>query len=323
MVKKILVVRFSSIGDIVLTSAVVRCIKEQLPEVEVHFLTKASYAVLVNHNPHISKVFSIQNEIDEVVNDLKQESYDFIVDLHNNLRTKRLKWVLKRPSKSFPKLNFKKFLLTKFKVNKMPKIHIVDRYFKAVNTIGVINDQKGLDYFIPEKDQVSLVDYNLPDQYVVYAIGAQFGTKKLPYDQMVGLIEKIQGTVVILGGKEDEIEGNKIAGQCKNVINLSGQLNLNQSASVVAQSEKVITHDTGLMHIGTAFNKQIISIWGNTIPDLGMYPYLPQSPDNYSIHEVENLSCRPCSKIGYQSCPKGHFDCMVKQNLDGIAEKVN
>ena len=102
----------------------------------------------------------------------------------------------------------------------------------------------------------------------------------------------------------------------KRIYNACGKLNLNQSASVVKQADVLITHDTGLMHIAAAFEKKIVSVWGNTVPEFGMYPY--QKEENFKIVEVKDLSCRPCSKIGHKKCPKGHFDCMQKIDVDDV-----
>ena len=316
---KYLIIRFSSIGDIVLTSPVIRCLKEQQPDCEIHFATKIQFKNLVENNPHITKVYAIKNEIDEIVADLKDENYDFVIDLHHNLRTARLKRKLKKPSAAFPKLNYQKFLLTKFKINRLPKIHIVDRYFKAVEKLGVINDNKGLDYFIPNQDEINLAYFGIENSFIAFAIGAQFETKKLTIAKMIELINQLDSQVVLLGGENDFDAGEEIKMKCKNVVNLSGRLNLNQSAHIIKQAQTVITHDTGLMHIAAAFNKRTISIWGNTVPDFGMYPYQPNNESNYSIHQVENLKCRPCSKIGYQKCPKGHFKCMNNQDIAKIA----
>lgn len=319
--KKFLVIRFSSIGDIVLTSPVVRCLKEQVKDANVHYITKKAYASIVSSNPHIDKVYSIEKEIDEVVDQLKDENYDFIIDLHHNLRTFRLKQKLSKPSGAFPKLNVNKFLLTTFKWDTLPDKHIVDRYFEAAAKTGVVNDQKGLDYFIPENDQVELKQFDIEPEFVACAIGAQYATKKLPEDQLKKLLSKINSPVVLLGGKDDMDVGERLASHLKHVISLCGKLNLNQSASVLKQAQKVITHDTGLMHIASAFQKPIVSIWGNTVPEFGMYPYTPQNKDLFQIHEVK-LSCRPCSKIGYQECPKKHFNCMNKQDIDQIASEL-
>jgi len=123
---------------------------------------------------------------------------------------------------------------------------------------------------------------------------------------------------VLLGGKAEIEETNELLAQSKfahlNLINAVGVLNLHESAEVLRLSEKVIAHDTGLMHIAAAFKKPIVCIWGNTVPELGMYPYLTQ----HINLEVKGLSCRPCSKIGFKTCPKGHFKCMMLQNFEAI-----
>jgi ADP-heptose:LPS heptosyltransferase len=320
---KFLVIRFSSIGDIVLTSPVVRCLKNQVTNAEIHFVTKKAFRQIVENNPNISKVISFEKEIDEVTDMLKKEQYDLVIDLHKNLRSARLKRKLGRPSAAFPKLNFKKFLLTFFKIDRLPDVHVVDRYFKAVEKLGVKNDQQGLSYFIPEQDEVEPRNFGIVEPYVVYAIGAQFATKRMPAGKISELLKKINATVVLLGGEVDFDEAEQIAKSRAGIINLCGRLSLNQSASLVRQAGKIITHDTGLMHIASSFGKPIVSIWGNTVPAFGMYPYMPQKKTGYSIHEVKGLSCRPCSKIGYQKCPKGHFKCMLDHDLDTIAADLN
>ena len=317
-----MVVRFSSIGDIVLTSPILRAIKDQKQEIEIHYLTKDIYSDLVENNPNVDKVYTIESSVATVLKELKKEEYDYIVDLHHNVRTSRLKLSLARPNGTFPKLNFRKFLLTQFKINKMPKIHIVDRYFEAVKPLGIINDNKGLDFFIPQLDEVDLDSFQIPPYFIAFAIGAQFATKRLPTESIIELVSKMNLPIVLLGGTLDEKAAAMITKACSNAIDLTGQLNLNQSASVIKQASKVVSHDTGLMHIAAAFDKPIISIWGNTVPDLGMYPYMPKNETNFSIHEVSHLKCRPCSKIGHQACPKKHFACMTEQDLDAIAEDV-
>lgn len=322
--KKVLIIRFSSIGDLVLTSPVVRCLKEQLG-VEVHFLTKKNYAGIVANNPHVDKVHEFKGSIKSILPDLKKENFDAIIDLHHNLRTLMVKKSLGVKAYAFNKLNFKKYLLVRFKVNRMPKIHIVDRYLKAVAPLGVKNDGRGLDYFIPKKDELNL-DESLPQgfsSYVALVIGGQHATKMLPKEKLLEIILGLKKPVVILGGPEDRERGEWLLEQRSGqfVFNACGKFNLNQSAYLVKMAEQVITHDTGLMHIAAAFQKNIFSLWGNTVPDLGMYPYLPG--EKSQVFEVENLSCRPCSKIGFKECPKGHFDCMEKQNLPELIDKVN
>jgi ADP-heptose:LPS heptosyltransferase len=309
---KILVVRFSSIGDIVLTTPVVRMLKKQL-NAKVHYLTKSSYVSLLKNNPYIDSVYQIQNSISEVIADLKKEKYDYVIDLHSNLRTQILKFRLGMPAKSFNKLNMEKFMLTNFKLDKMPKIHIVDRYLETVKHLGVKNDNQGLDFFLSANDKMDISIF--PKNYIVFVIGGQHATKILPNEKIISIIKKVNKPVLLLGGPEDAHRGEEIAKACDKVVNTCGKYSILQSASLVQQATMVITHDTGMMHIAAAFNKKIYSVWGNTVPEFGMYPYL-ESEQSKRI-EVKGLNCRPCSKIGYDKCPKGHFKCMqeIDENL--------
>ncbi len=317
--KKILIIRFSSIGDIVLTTPVIRCLKEQKPEIEIHFLTKKVFKGLIEHNPYLTKIHTIDKDVKEVVNDLKKENFDFVIDLHNNIRSLQTKTALGKPSASFKKLNFKKWILVNFKINKMPAMHIVDRYLQTTSSLGIKNDNKGLDYFVPAKDEVNTVSLPLSHQkgYIGFVIGARHVTKQLPVQKIISICKKLNQPIVLLGGKEDIECGNIIEKAVGAFIyNACGKYNLNQSASLIKQATKIISHDTGLMHIAAAFKKEIISIWGNTVPAFGFSPYLPALSSR--MIEVKNLPCRPCSKIGYTKCPKGHFKCMMEINEDEI-----
>ncbi len=326
MVKKVLVIRFSSIGDIVLTSPVVRCLKQQA-KVEVHFLTKAGFRAVVEANPYIDRVFTIEKQISEVLPVLKAEKYDYLFDLHRNLRSLQVKLALPRIRHySFDKLNLEKWLLVQLKVDQMPNVHIVDRYLETTKVLGIKNDGQGLDYFIPPADEVDtdqllatsgktiqvLAENKIPEtQFVAFVIGAAHATKRLPQERIVEWCGKIKRPIILLGGPDDADRGALIADSAgDHVLNACGKLRLHQSASVVRQAQLVITHDTGLMHIAAAFKKPIWSVWGNTVPELGMYPYYPEGMDLNRTFEVKGLKCRPCSKIGYDACPKGHFKCM-------------
>ena len=322
---KILIIRFSSIGDIVLTTPVIRCLKKQL-KAEIHFLTKKSYQGVIVANPHLDKIFSIDKKVIEVLPKLKAENYDLIVDLHNNLRSRQVKWVLKAKSKTFDKINRQKWLMVNLKVNRLPVIHIVDRYLKTVKDLGVVNDYAGLDYFIPPTDELKLPNAQipfLPLEFVALVIGAAHATKRLPQPKITQLCQITDRPIVLLGGPAEQEIGEEIARQAgSKVINAAGKFNLNQSASIVRQAQLVITHDTGLMHIAAAFQKRIYSIWGNTIPAFGMYPYYQEGLQLNTSIEVEGLSCRPCSKIGYAKCPKGHFKCMEAIGIENLSAQI-
>lgn len=320
---KVLIVRFSSIGDIVLTTPVVRCLKNQT-EAEIHYLTKQSFATILENNPNIDRLWTFKKSVNEVVDLLKAQHFDFVVDLHHNIRTFKLKFKLGVESKSFPKLNFEKWLYVNLKMQVMPHIHVVERYFEAVHSLDVVNDNMGLDYFIKVDEEVNIQE-RLPLQFhrgfVAFTLGAQFKTKCLPENKIIELIELIQLPIVFLGGKEDQKLGEILAQKYQNyTFNLAGLLSLGQSASVLKNAAVVIAYDTGLMHIASSFHVPIALVWGNTTPKIGMYPYLVKAPVKF--FEVENLSCRPCSKIGYKKCPKKHFRCMQNQDLRSLASFV-
>jgi heptosyltransferase-2 len=321
---KFLVIRFSSIGDIVLTTPVIRALKKQVKEAEVHFLTKKNFAGILQTNPYIDKVHLLGDHLSETIGHLKKEGFDYIIDLHHNLRTLRVKAGLRVKSFSFDKLNIEKWAMTALKVNRLPNVHIVDRYLATLKDFGVTNDGMGLDYFIPEKDRVAVSSLPTTHQngFIGLVIGAALATKQLPLKKLHELCEKLAPyPVIILGGPPEKEVGENLASAWPNVMNACGKMNLNQSADLIRQSRVVITHDTGLMHIAAALHKPILSIWGNTIPEFGMGPYFPTGifvPNK--IFEVKPLNCRPCSKIGFKKCPQGHFKCMIAQETAMISE---
>lgn len=323
---KILVIRFSSIGDIVLTTPVIRCLKNQIEDAEIHVLTKKKFANLYKTNPYINKVYEYDDSLKKNIEELKLENYDYIVDLQKNKRSVRVRKALNCPCSSFPKLNFKKFLLTAFKINMMPDIHIVDRYFKAVEKLGVNNDYQGLDFFISEKNNYPTTELpvNFQNAYHAFVIGGTYKTKILPAVKIVEVIKRLNEPVILLGGPEDVERANEIISAVSDsefqVLSLVGKINLEQSASVVKNAKSVLTNDTGLMHIAAAFHKNIVSVWGNTVPELGMYPYLPKESEKCHIVECKDVRCRPCSKLGFKECPKKHFRCMMDIDVERVVE---
>ena len=328
---KVLIVRFSSIGDIVLTTPIVRCVKKQLPNVKVHYLTKASFRSVVASNIYIDKQYYLEDNLDEIITLLKKEKYDYIIDLHKNLRTIRLKKALGVAYYTFPKLNIRKWLLVNLKIDVMPDTSIVNRYFHAVSELGVKNDGQGLEYKIPENAQISNKDIPMSHWagYVGCVIGGAHNTKRFPIESWKTFCKQINLPIILLGGPDDRDDGNEIASlDPVQIYNACGKFNLNESASLVDFAKVIVTNDTGLMHISAALGKKVVSIWGNTTPKFGMFPYygnnnmgmvvVPQS----TIVENNNLRCRPCSKIGYSSCPKGHFKCMKELDITVLCTVV-
>lgn len=322
---KFLIIRFSSIGDIVLTTPVIRCLRKKFPDAEIHFLTKQAFRGILELNPYLDKIHTLGDSFELMLHELKTEEYDHIIDLHHNLRTLRIKRFLKGvKSTSFNKLNIEKYILTNLKIDILPKKHIVDRNLETVRSMGVEDDGLGLDYFIPDREVVKNED--IPTShlhgFIALVIGAALATKKMPVHKLKELCRALDHPVILLGGKEDYENGKLIAAVDEiKIYNACGKFSLHESADLVRRSKLVITHDTGLMHIAAAFQKPIISVWGNTVPQFGMYPYYGKRSSQYfDIVQVNKLWCRPCSKIGYKKCPKGHFKCM---ELIAVNEIVN
>ncbi len=327
---KFLIIRFSSIGDIVLTTPVVRCLKKQVPGAVIHYLIKPQFKMVMEPNPYIDKFHVLQQDWDKMIEELKAEGFDYIIDLHHNLRTLRVKRELKVPAYSFNKLNVEKFIFVKLKWNVMPKVHIIDRYLETVAPFGVQNDGEGMDYFIPENEKVPLSDIPASHHagFISIVIGASFYTKKLPVYKLQELCQKINHPIILLGAKEEREEGEAVASVDPiKIYNACGKFSLHESADLVRQSKVVIAHDTGLMHIAAALKKQVIAIWGSTTPSFGMVPYygknflqrVPPPSDDVQVHK---LWCRPCTKIGRHKCPQGHFKCMKNISIDEVVDSV-
>ncbi|MGQ0739189.1 MAG: glycosyltransferase family 9 protein [Bacteroidota bacterium] len=333
---KFLIIRFSSIGDIVLTTPVIRCLRQQVPDAEVHFLVKDKFRPIVEHNPYIDKLHVLAHSWELMIELLKTENYDYIIDLHHNARTLRVKRALsahraqwagpggKKKSFSFYKLNIPKYFYTAFKINLLPKVHIVDRYMKTVESFGVKNDGQGLDYFIgPHEIKKEDIPASHSAGYIACVIGAAHGTKRWPVSKWKEFCTKISHPIILLGSAEDRVRGDEMAAvDTVKVYNACGKFSLNESADLVKKSKLVITHDTGLMHIAAAYKKPIISLWGNTVPAFGMTPYYGAAMVPDAIMQVNKLWCRPCSKIGFDKCPLGHFKCMEKIAADDVLQRA-
>jgi len=322
---KFLIIRFSSIGDVVLTTPVIRALKNSVEDAEIHFLTKPGFHEILKGNPYLSKIHHLSNIQNDTVRILKEENFDYIIDLQHNIRSGNIKRSLKRMYFTVNKLNLKKWLLVNFKINTLPDLHIVDRYLETIKVFDGQNDGQGLDYFIPQGESVSASD--LPEafrnKYIVMVIGAKHRTKKLPLEKLCEIAASTLHPLILVGGKEDQPDAERLISSLpdKSILNGCGKWSINQSASIIQQSACVITHDTGMMHIAAAFKKKIITIWGNTVPAFGMYAY--QADEHSLDFQVEGLRCRPCSKLGKKSCPKKHFKCMMDQDSAAIAAAAN
>jgi heptosyltransferase-2 len=299
----------------------------QIPGVEIHFLTKSSMKDLVVANPYIHSIHCLEDTIEATVAPLKKIQFDYIIDLHHNQRTWRIKSAMGVPAYSYHKLSIQKWLLAKFKINLLPASHVCDRYLQTLASLGVVNDGKGLDYFLPTTDFA--VENILPSYfhlgYTALVIGASYKTKKMPIEKWLELVEKINGPVVVVGDKDDYENAQMLVNAFpEKVFNACGNYSLNESALFINKSRLVISHDTGFLHVAVAFNKPTITIWGATSPVLQFEAYYAKDAQTKRMNAiVPNLSCQPCSKQGGHKCPKGHFNCMQLQDTNAIALFAN
>ena len=314
--QKILIIRLSSIGDIVLTSPVVRCVKLQT-NAEIHFLTKAKYAPILVSNPYIDKIITLEENLKETIKVLKNERYNYIIDLHYNLRSFLIKMQLGLMHYTIKKENWKKYLLIYFRVNLL-KGHTVERYFKTIENIPVINDNQGLDYFL---NTDTVVEFNIHQSFIAWCIGASYNQKTLSKEQIIDACNHIAVPVVLLGGVEEQKKGTDIVGKSSNsnIYNFCGKLSLDQSAYLTKHSSLVLTNDTGLMHIASAFHKPILSFWGCTKPILGFSSYMNKSK---CINMVINPDKAPCSKHG-DYCKIDKAGCIKKINYKSILKLIS
>ena len=329
-VKKILVIRFSSIGDIVLASPVLRCLKKQLPQAKIHFLTKLSYKIVTAANPYVDKFFYYDDNLEELISSLKEEEYDDVIDLHNNIRSNKIKRALQKKSYTINKLTLQKFLLTQLNIDVMPNRHITQRSLDTVSPLNIKDDGGGLDYFIAKEDEISIND--LPTGhlagYIAIVIGATYFTKKLPAHKISELCGKINHPIILLGGKEDAETGRTLAeADPIKIYSACGKFNISESADIIKRAKLVISNDTGMLYIACALKRPVIALWGGTSPALDVEPYygsnfLSNKADAFFENIDLNLRCQPCSRYGLNKCPLEHFNCMEKMDTDIIAEKV-
>ncbi len=319
--KKILIIRFNSIGDIVLTSSVIRALDEE--GYEVHYLSKIAYQSLLLNNHRVTKHFAFEDNLDVVIDLLKAENYYCVIDLHNNYRSAKVCRSLKVKYYNLTKKRVELFLLTKMGIGRRQQEHIVDRFMEVASPLLSDNKKSQVEFYIPEVTVSKVDKLALPAQYITLSVGAAFYTKQIPFDLLGDIVAGIDIPIVLLGGRDDMSKANSLKEiHVEGVINLCGKLTIEESAEVIRRSEVLLTADTGLKHIGATLDVNIVAIYGSTHPILGYTPYY--NDDNKAIIIQNNdLKCRPCTKQGNNACPKGHFKCMKELNSATIIDKIH
>jgi ADP-heptose:LPS heptosyltransferase len=323
---KVLVITGESIGEVIFATPVIRALKVQLDDVEVHALVEAESSFLLDENPYIDQIHYPETTFWRTSFKLRREKFDLVVNLRTDLRSKLLSLTIAPKILATNVDYWKQWLMVNFKINHLQNLHVTDRLMQTIQPLGIKSDELGLDYFIPEKDKVPLDWLPEPFQknFVIFSISAPYATRKLPVDKLIELCDKINRPIILLGTFNDTETGNAIHSFFNRstsltwekgllelnkrtiVYNACGKFNLNQMASLIKQASAVFTFDNEFIPVASAFRKEIIGLWGSTILLFGRYPYRTR----FTVLESNKVMCRPCSSKGFDKCPKGHFRCM-------------
>ena len=334
-IKKILVFRLSSIGDIVLTSALVRCLKNTYPDAHIDYVIKKQFVQLVEFNPHVNTIYTIDSKegidgLRNVKRAIKQEKYDVFLDIHKNIRSFIIRFgSAARKLLIYDKQIYKRTLLTSFGIDKYHTITpVFQRFIHAAKAIDVAYDGKGTELFISSdieaKIKQQLTDNQLLGNkpYVLLCPGASFKNKQWLPERFVELANQLlkenNVNVVLVGGKLEEDTCKYIVQETQGrVFDFSVRLSILESSVMAKYAKVVVANDTGMLHIAEALNVPVVGIYGPTSRQFGYFPLLEKS----QTVEVA-LPCRPCTKMGLDSCPQKHWKCMKNITSAMVYEKL-
>ena len=289
---RILVIRFSSIGDIVLTAPAVASLRQAIHgPCEIHYLTKANMAAVVEgFSALIDRVHTIEESTAEVQEALKGLNFDYVVDLHNNVRSRSIKRTLGLISFTVDKQNWAKWLLVRG-WRRTPVTSIVERYVEAfAGAFGAVVPEAW-----PALFEEGTAPAGLPATYAVLAIGATHAGKQLTPSLMQTIVDRSDVPVVLIGGSGDAERAKALKGS--KATSLVGKTTLAESAAVLRGAQHVYAGDTGMMHLAAAMGTPVTSFWGCTRPSLGMAPWNPAQGSAIIVPDAQ-LGSSPCSKLG-------------------------
>jgi heptosyltransferase-2 len=314
----VLVVRFSAIGDILLTTPLLRAIRSRHPGARVAVLTKEPYVPLLSHNPHVSEVLSVApgEGIRAIAQRVRGVRYSHLLDLHGNLRSLALRRLAPGPWRSYPKRRLERALLIAAKRDTYgAAVPVAERYFEAARELEVEPDFGPPDFYLAEDadrraaERLEAAGLGRERPLVAIAPGAAHATKQWPPEHWIELIRRLRSTgadVAILGGPDDAEVAELIARAAgEHVANLAGTLGLQETGAVIRRAEALVSGDTGVMHMATGVGTPVVALFGPTVRQFGFFPYRAPA----SVVELD-LPCRPCSAHGSRRCPLGHHRCL-------------
>ena len=324
---RILAVRFSSIGDVILTTPLYRAIRARHPGAHLTVVTKRATAPLLEGNPAIDRVVPL--EPGEGISALAArlgDDYTYGLDLHGSLRSRALRWLVAARWRGYRKRAAARWALIHLKRNWYGAVHpVTERYFEAARDLDIRPDGRPPEVFVPADTDAAMVDWlaerKIPERFAVLAPGAAHATKRWPVERWSALARALAADgigVVTVGGAEDRASAEAVAAAAGALgASAAGSTTLMQTAALLRRSAVVASGDTGVMHLATAVNTPVVALFGPTVRPFGFFPYT----DRASVLE-RALDCRPCSAHGGAACPLGHHNCMREITVDAVQQSV-
>jgi len=309
---KILVIRLSSFGDIVLTFPFLNELRRLYPNAEIDFVVKDQYSELVRLHNSVNNIIVYNESIKQKLNENK---YDVVFDLQSNLKSRGI-----RPSNSkvfrVRKETWKKHLLVYTKINLLKEP--IPVYRKYLNTLKEFNDSVNTE-FTKSNLKISKTNF-IQRNYAVISPSSKHFTKRYPKELYVELLKNVNIKIAFTGdnNKTDKEICSYLESKIKNSLNLCSKLSFSELAGLISESKFVLCNDSGVLHLAEALGKKTYVTFGSTVKEFGFFPQL----DTTEVSEILGLKCRPCSHIGRSKCPKGHFKCMKLIGTDLINERI-
>ncbi len=331
MPNKTLILRLSSIGDIILSSPLLRVFRKSVGNsARVDFVVRKEYAELVQFSHHLSIVHEYDvnsgyKGLQELGKQLRAEQYDLVIDIHDSIRTKYLRSVCKaKDVLVMDKRKLERWLMVNLKRNAYSDdLSVADRYIETVEELGIKNDNKGLEIFIPDSTlfeisgKMAKLRLNQFEKVIGICPGSKHFTKRWQKEKFAEVAVRaaleFKGKVLLFGGKEEREDCDFVAEEIRrrvseqSVSNFAGEFTLLETAAAMEFCDVVVTNDSGLMHLAAAKQRKVVAVFGSTVKEFGFAPYGTEAV----VIENNGLDCRPCTHIGRKDCPKGHFKCMV------------
>jgi len=318
---KILVIRLSSLGDLVLMVPMLRALRAGFPAAEIHLLCKEKYTGLFEGSDCVDRIIVMKTgglgELMRIRSWLSLERYDVIIDAHNVIRSNLLFHTLSAPKKfQLRKSDLKKLLLIRGKTNFYgTAVSQSGRYRELARRLGVDLRETFEELVVPETavrgaERALASSHVSSGRLIAFAPGARWGTKRWPeecYAELISEVSRLGYHAVIIGGLDDAAANARVARMSNRApLDLTGRLSILESAAVLKRSGALVTNDSAPLHLAEAVGTPVVAFFGPTVREFGYYPRLVRS----KVLEV-SLPCRPCSRNGARQCPYGTVECLT------------